>query len=260
MKTFVQLERPIIWFDVETANFAPQPEDARICELGFQVIYHDDRPDYVYNSLVNPEIPIEPGATEVHGITDEDVRERPTFKQIAGGLVKGFRDCDYGGYNVRFDVRVMTGEMKRAGHDWSYAGAYLVDPFEIWRQKQRRRLTDAVREFLGREPSGAHRAVSDAKDALEILTGQLQRWPDLPRTVRELHEFAFPVDPNSVDPAGKFRWSGDVCLATFGKWNNVPIEKIARSYLEWMVRDGNFEPGTKKVAIDALNGVFPKRS
>lgn len=258
LKNYLKLERPLIWLDVETANMA-QPEQARICEFSFHMIYPDDRPDKIWGTLINPGIPIHPETTKVHNIMDSDVAEKPQFSQIARNIAGGFQNCDYGGYNVRFDLRVLSGEFARSGVAWTYIGAYIIDPLRLWQISEPRTLTDAVRKFCGREPSEAHRASGDVQDVHDVLIGQFEAWPDLPRDVAKLGDLCYPPDPNKLDETGKFRWKDGKVVLTFGKHSGKTIDKLPKDYLQWMI-GGDFSAEVKQIAKEALQGRYPQRN
>ena len=258
LKNYLTLERPLVWLDVETASIAP-PEQARICEFSFHMIYPDDRPDKIWGTLINPGIPIHPEATKVHKIMDSDVEGKPRFAQIANNLASGFKNVDYGGYNVRFDLRVLSGEFARAGVAWTYLDASIIDPLRLWQVSEPRTLTDAVKKFLGREPSEAHRAGSDVEDVYEVLLGQFEHWPDLPRDIKKLAELCYPPDPDKLDESGKFRWRDGKVILTFGKHAGKPIEELPKDYLQW-VCGADFSEEVKQIAREAMQGRYPKRS
>jgi len=254
----LQLTRPLIAVDVETDNLG-SPETLHIVELGFHIEYPDGRPPKTWCHLFNPGCPITPGATNTHGISDIDVKEAPLFRQVAANLAKGFTNCDFCGYNINFDMRVIQGEMNRAGVRWSYAEAHLFDPLKLWNICRRRTLSDAVEEFLQRKPTSAHRALGDAQDALEVGIAMLQRFDDmLPRDIKKLHSMAFDPYKDCLDPDGKFKWQNGVVIITFGKHRGTPLQKVDRNYLEWIVR-GEFNEQAKLVARNALAGKFPIR-
>jgi DNA polymerase-3 subunit epsilon len=258
LKTFLHLDRPLVWLDVETDSFLP-PEQSRIVDFGFRMIYpEEEKPDKIYQSLINPGRPITSEARKKHGITDEAVAGKPFFTQIADSLQRGFEGVDYGGYNVKFDLKVLTGEMKRAGVEWDYESARILDPLRLWQVSVPRTLTDAVREFLNREPTDAHRAMGDVEDVHDVFLAMLERFRDLPRDVQKLHDLAFPIDPESADKEGKFKWRGDECVITFGKHNGTPIQSVPRGYLQYII-DNDFASSTKEVCRQALMGNFPKR-
>lgn len=258
LKNYLTLTRPLVWLDVETANIAP-PEQARICEFGFHMIYPDDRPDKIWGTLINPGIPIHPETTRVHNIMDSDVAEKPRFSQIANNLASGFKNVDYGGYNVKFDLRVLSGEFARCGVAWTYLESRILDPLRLWQVQMPRTLTDAVREFCGREPSEAHRAGGDVQDVYDVLLGQFERWPELPRDVAKLSELCFPPDPDRLDDTGKFRWRDGKVILTFGKNAGKPIETLPKDYLQWIV-GADFSEEVKQIAREALQGKYPKRA
>lgn len=257
IKNFITLDRPLIWLDVETANLAP-PEQARICELSFHMIYPDNKPDKIWSTLLNPDIPIHPDVAKVHKITDADVKDKPKFAQIATNLAKGFNGSDYGGYNVKFDLRVLGGEFARANVSWSYADARIIDPLRLWQINEPRTLTDAVRKFRGREPSEAHRAAGDVWDTYDVFLGQLETWPSLPRDVAKLSELCYPPDPDKIDEGGKFRWKNGNVVACFGKHAGTPIQRLPKDYLKWM-QGADFPDEIRQIARDALRGIFPKK-
>lgn len=250
----LKLTRPIIAFDVET-NDKCTPEQARIVELGF-VQYSPDGKIKTWSSLVNPEGPINPEATKIHGITDDMVKDAPAFKQIAASLVKGFCNCDYAGYNVKFDLRVLQGEMNRAGIKWGYADAHLVDGLRLWQVAEPRTLTDGVKKFTAGEMTEAHRALGDAQDAWSVIEGILTTYTKLPHTPKDIHELCFPRDTGWIDDDGKIVWKGDVAVLGFGKWNGTPLSKVDKSYINWML-GSDFPESTKAVLRKALDGEYP---
>lgn len=269
------LTRPLIQLDTETTG--TDPENDRIIELGFKIYYHDDRPSVEWESLIRPGIPIlntDFNDGHGHGITDEKVNAcktcgnpqheptdheflaYPSFKQLAPRLAVGFVNCDFCAYNGRFDLRVLQAEFTRAGVSWSSVGAFLLDSSAIWRKMKPRTLTDAVREFLGREPSDAHRAAGDAQDAYDVLLSQIERF-DLPWDIQKLHEMCFDTD--NVDPDGKFVWKNGIVLCNFGKHKGTALDKVPKSYWLWCVQKGNFPLDAKKIMSDAVAGKFPQR-
>lgn len=254
------LIRPLVWLDVETHDKKP-PEESYVCELGFEMM----RPDgstKIWESYIKPPVPVAQSAIDVHGITNEQLADAKPFAHYAKNLAFGFSNCDFGGYNVKFDLRCIQTEMNRNGVKWSYEEAYLVDPLRMWQVKRPRSLSDAVREHLKREPSNAHRALADAQDAKDVGLAMLSIY-ELPVTPRELHELCFPPNPDSLDPDDKIVWNAqnDACI-NFGKYKDRPLAVIVpldRRYFEWIV-SANFSPKVKAIVQDALDGQFPKRT
>jgi len=250
------LDRPLVSLDVETHDKV-SPEQARIVELGFKVIYHDGREPKKYRNFINPGVPISAATTAIHGIKDEDVRLSPSFSAIAANLAKGFTNVDFTGYNVRFDLRVLAGEMKRANVEWSYTSAYLLDGLRLWQIARPRTLEDALREHCNREPRQAHRALEDAEDALDVVIALLEKYPAiLPKDLRKLHEMSFPRDPNAIDPDGKLTWIGDKPCINFGKHRGTSLDRLTKNYIEWML-GADFGPEVKSVLRGVLDGKLP---
>lgn len=273
----LKLERPLIIFDCETTG--PNPRTDRIVELGF-ILLKPDGTVREWQNFVNPGIPIPHEATygnpakgyEGHGITDEMVKDAPSFKDLAGPLLRGFKpETDYAGFNVmRYDLPLMKAEFDRAGHPWSYDDARVLDGFRLWQIGERRTLSDAVERFLRRKHEGAHRALDDVRASLEVIVAQLVEFPELPRDVAALQELQYPRDPNEV-PGTKNQvlWQDDpvrqglqVLVMNFGKnWRGKRLDLMTRRDLEWIVSNAcqGATAETKRICAEALNGQFPTR-
>ncbi len=252
------LERPLAFFDLETTGTDPATD--RIVEISVLRIQPDGERT-VRSRRVNPERPIPPEATRLHGIRDEDVRDAPTFRQIAKGLLEFLADCDLAGFNVRrFDVPLLDREFRDAGHDLGLSSRRVIDAMTVFHRKEPRDLSAAVRFYLGRELVGAHGATADVEAAAEVLEAQLARYDDLPRTVAELDAWCHPVPPGAVDRAGKFvRRDGAVVFA-FGKHQGRPIREVARErpdYLQWLLKQPDFPEDARALAEKALRGEEP---
>lgn len=254
----LKLERNLLIFDTETHDLGP-PHRLHIVELGFILLYPDGREPKVWQSLFKPPKPITAGATGVHGITNDDVADAPRFIDVAQNLGHGFKDCDYCGYNVKFDVDVFKAEMTWCQQPWSYDGAKLVDPLKLWQHVEPRKLENAVRRWAKREPTQSHRADADARDAYDTLLGLLTEVTHLPRTPAELHALCFKDDTDFVDPDRKFIWQDKTACFNFGKWKGTPIGRVPASYLTWMVESGDFSPSVKTIISSALRGELPRR-
>jgi DNA polymerase-3 subunit epsilon len=252
------LERPLAVFDLETTGTDPAKD--RIVEISVLRIEPGGERT-VRSRRVNPERPIPPEATRVHGIRDEDVRDAPTFRQIARGLLDFLADSDLAGFNIRrFDVPLLDREFRDSGHDLRLASRRVIDAMTVFHRKEPRDLSAAVRFYLGRELLGAHAAEADVEAAADVLEAQLARYEDLPRTVAELDAWCHPSPEGAVDRAGKFvRRDGAVVFA-FGKHQGRPIREIARErpdYLQWLLEQADFPEDARTVAEKALRGEEP---
>lgn len=257
------LERPLIGLDLETTGVS---SDARIVELGLE-IHVPGQPTKEYQTLINPGIPIPPGATAVHGITDDDVKDAPRFEQIADSLLKGLRDCDYAGYNVRFDLRTLASEFKRVRRTWSYEDARIIDAFRLWQVIEQRSLAHAKQRWIDGQATpeeveaelgsgGAHTALYDIKTSTRVIAGQLKTFADvLPRDVQALHELC---SPGWYDNEGKLQFdnTGELCFS-FGKHRGRSLEYVAAndySYLRRFILGGDFSERVKDVCAAVLKG------
>lgn len=259
----LQLDRPIGTIDAETTGL--DPETDRVIQIALTVHYVNRDP-ISWVSLINPGIPI---VNNVHGITDEMVKEAPTFAQIAPALAPKILNIDLVGANVEFDLGFMHAEMKRAGVAWPWNG-HLIDILQIYYRKFPRNLEAAHREFGGAqgEPlpegtslDGAHDAGVDVRATETVLHGQLHRYPDLPRTVKALSEFCFPRRANAIDQDGKIIWhEGEACISIgkFAKNGPYPLRKLDKGYLEFMSGPKtSFSDEVKQIFRAAIMGVFP---
>lgn len=248
----LQLERPIAFVDLETTGL--NVEDDRIVELAVVKLMPDgERQSRVRR--IHPGRPIPPGATAIHGITDDDVRDCPTFMQVAKSLLDFLSGCDLGGYNVEgYDLRMLAAEFARCGLSLPVSEAKVVDPMRIFSRKESRDLTAAVRFYCGRAHEGAHGAEADILATIDVLEAQLARYDDLPLDVAGLHDFCHPRDPRWVDATGKLKRADDGSVAiAFGKHMGRKLEDLVRSdpgYVQWIL-DGNFPADTKAIVAAA---------
>jgi len=204
--------KPLAVFDLETTGTYVRSD--RIVELAILRVDPDGTATYKLRR-VNPEMPIPPDATAVHGISDADVAAEPTFRQLAKSLAAFLEDCDLVGYNLRrFDVPLLQEEFARAGVKFELAGRAIIDACTIFKTNERRDLTTAYDFYCGKDLEGAHSAGADTLATTEILLQQMERYSDLPRTAAELHEYC--RDPSWVDEDGKFKWRGGEAVFSFG--------------------------------------------
>ncbi len=251
--------RPLVFFDLETTGTERTLD--RIVEIA-AVAVPPEGPPRVFDRRVNPGVRIPSEASAIHGITDADVKDAPTFRQIAPDLLAFLGEADLAGYNVRgFDIPLLLKEFERSGVAFRLEGRRIVDMQTIFFRKEPRDLGAALRFFAGREHSGAHAALADVVASAEVLAGQLRRYPDLPRTLGGLHEFSAPIEGRWVDPDKRFFWRDGEAVFAFGDHRGRSLALVAETnpdYLDWMVRKDFPEPA-KEIVRNARRGVFPKR-
>lgn len=276
---FEPLQRPLLWFDLETTH--TNKDIARIVELGIEIMV-PDKPTKHYRTYVNPGIPIPPASTAIHGITDAMVADAPGFGEIAPNLHKGFDGADFGGFNIRFDLRIIAAEFKRDralknAWDtpvWSYDEARIVDGFRLWQVAEPRSLDDAVEHWINKllrlvnpeladawmreiaEAGKSHGAMRDVIAASRVTSAQLIVCGDkLPRDLQKLHDVCWP---GWFDAEGKMQWrDGQLCLM-FGQHREKSLRQVPRDYLHWMATKGDFGQKVKDACRAALKGEFPE--
>lgn len=256
------LSRPLVCVDLEATGLWPGHD--RIVQIAAASIFPDGSVT-TWSSLVNPEQPIPPVVTKIHGITDEMVASAPTFAQLAPTVVALLSDRDLTGYNVaRFDRRLLAAEFGRVGVADPTKGAFVIDAYTLFIRQEPRSLDDALRFYgvqQGDVPRQAHDARSDVEATVAVLAAQLHKYHDLPRTVSGLHDWLNPNDPNRIDAEGKLVWRDGVASVAFGAQAGTSLADLAandRSFLEWVLRK-NFSDEVKAIVRDALEGRFPVR-
>ena len=260
MQGRLKLERPLAIFDIESTGVVPQRD--RIVEIAVIKLYPDGRQQETVRRL-NPGIPIPPGATAVHGISDADVADAPSFADIAEKLFNYLSDCDLAGYNITgFDVPILEEEFKRAGYSFKGSDHKIVDAYNIFCKLYPRTLTAAYKFFCGKELENAHSACADTTATLEVLLGEMERHPELPDDVAGLADFSDLAGPDAVDKTRRFKWSGDEVIVNFGKNAGRTLKDLAENdpgFLRWILR-GDFPDDVKEIASNALIGKFLTRN
>ena len=255
------LDRPLVAFDLETTGVMIERD--RIVELAL-VRVEPDGSRRTFRSLVNPEVPIPPGATAVHGISDDDVRDAPVLAALAGEIVAFCDGADLAGFNsVRFDAPFLENELRRVGCEVSFADRRHFDAFHIFCRMEPRTLVAAYKKYCGKELTDAHSALADVEATLEVLDAQIGQYDEVPSTSAELHTFCNPDEGRYVDRSRKFAWNDEgKAVFAFGKYKDMTIEQVKAEnsgYLSWMLGK-DFADDVVKILRDAIEGRFPTRS
>lgn len=245
-ETFMSLSRPLIFFDLETTGINALTD--RIVEI-YAVKHLPNGSQEELHHLLNPTIPISPGASATHGYTDGMVADKPTFADVVEELVLFFKDADLAGYNIKkYDVPMLLEEFGRCKkYPINYNEVKLVDAMSIFHQKEKRDLSAAVKFYLEADHSEAHSAKADVLATIGILKKQLLVYDDLQPNTSFLHDC---IDAgNTVDL--HWRWfirdeKGTIVL-NFGKHKGVEA-CTQPEYLKWMIAEGDFPVSTKMVA------------
>lgn len=241
----LNLKRPLIFFDLETTGTNVTRD--RIVEFSYVKVIPGQSEPEEKSRRINPEMHIPEESTAVHHITDEDVKDCPTFAQIAKSLFEIFENCDIAGYNSnKFDIPLLIEEFARVGLKFDLAGRKLIDVQNIFHKKEQRTLVAAYKFYCGKNLEDAHSAAADTRATFEVLKGQLDMYPDLQNDVDFLSEFS--CFSKNIDLAGRIvRDENNVPVFNFGKYKGVPVDEVFRkdpSYYSWM-RNGDFPKNTK---------------
>lgn len=242
----LNLERPLIFFDLETTGTNIVSD--RIVEISLIKVLPDGT-DETKTRRINPEMHIPEASTAIHHITDEDVKDCPTFRQIAKSLLELFEGCDIAGYNSnKFDIPLLIEEFSRAGLNFSLTGRNLIDVQNIFHKMEQRTLVAAYKFYCGKNLEDAHSANADTRATYEVLMSQLDRYPELKNDARELAEFS--RSGRNLDLAGRVVLNDkDVPVFNFGKHRGKPVVEVFRrepSFYSWMMQ-GDFAKNTKDV-------------
>ena len=245
----LNLKRPIIFFDLETTGVDTTKD--RIVEISMIKIMPDGE-EITKTRRLNPGMPIPPEATAVHGITDDDVKDCPSFAQVARSLAQFLQGCDFGGFNSnRFDLPVLVEEFLRAGVEIDLKRRKFIDVQNIFHKKEQRTLVAAYKFYCDRDLDDAHSAEADTRATYEVLQAQLDRYDDLENDVDALA--AFSSRGETADYAGRILYDekGREVFG-FGKYRGRSVEEVFRqepSYYAWMM-NGDFPLYTKRVITE----------
>ena len=240
----LQLTKPLAFIDLETTGTNLGSD--RIVEIAIVKILPDGNRS-VKRKLLNPGMPIPKNSSDVHGITDDVVKDAPTFKQVAHELKQMLDGCDFAGYNSnRFDIPLLMEEFLRAGVDFDMKGRRLVDVQHIFHRMEQRTLGAAYKFYCNKNLEGAHSAEVDASATYEIFEAQLERYPELGSTVDSVLKLI--GEDVIVDFARRFTMDNGIEVFNFGKHKGRPVAEVLRTepqYYDWMMK-GDFPQHTKQ--------------
>lgn len=253
------LKNPIVFLDLETTGINIVTD--RIVEIALLRINRDGSEEELVQRI-NPEMPIPPESTAIHGITDEDVKEEPTFNEVAKNMAKFMEGCDLAGFNSnRFDIPLLAEEFLRVEVDIDLKRRKFIDVQAIFHKMEKRTLAAAVKFYCQKELKDAHSALADTRATYDVLKAQLDVYKDVEyedskgkksepivNDVEKLSEFS--SYNKNVDFVGRIVYNEDgVEVFNFGKNKGVPVEKVLTEqpgYFGWIM-NSEFPLYTKKV-------------
>jgi DNA polymerase III subunit epsilon len=253
----LNLRIPLCFFDLETTGINITQD--RIIEIAVIKVMPNGEVTRKSN-LINPAIPIPAESTAIHGITNEEVANKPTFKELAKEYVKFFEGADMAGFNIlKFDVPMLVEEFLRAGVDFDYSRKKLIDAQKIFHLMEKRTLSAAFKFYCGKEMDNAHSAEADTQATMDVLMAQIERYENQEVTDGQGNHIGFVK--NDIDVLNKITATDMVDLAgrivrnskgepvfNFGKHKNKPVMVVFReepSYYDWMM-NGDFPLDTKR--------------
>ena len=255
----LQLSRPIAFIDLETTGVSLSSD--RIVEIAIIKLLPDGTRQNK-RKLINPQMPIPKITSDIHGITDEMIKDSPTFKQVANEIKMFIENCDLGGYNSnRFDIPILMEEFLRAGMDVDLSTRRMVDVQHIFYTMEPRTLTAAYKFFCEKELVDAHSAEADVDATISVLEAQLKRYRQLGNTIDSV--LGVIGEDKIVDYARRFGFDdkGNE-IFNFGKHKGRLVTDVLRAepqYYDWMMR-GDFPLHTKQKLTEILNRTLLKNT
>lgn len=247
----LQLTRPICFIDLETTGINISID--RIVEIAIVKIGLDGTKQ-VKRRLVNPEMPIPKASSDVHGITDEMVKDAPSFKMLANEIKQFMEGSDIGGYNSnRFDVPILNEEFLRAGIQVDIESRKLLDVQKVFHMMEQRTLSAAYQFYCHKTLQDAHTAEADATATWEILEAQILKYPQIGNTVDSIVKFT--GEDEIIDFARRFVYENGIPVFNFGKHKGKAVTQVLKEepqYYDWMMK-GDFALHTKQKLTEILN-------
>ena len=253
----LQIIHPLAVIDLETTGIDLATD--KIVEIAVVKLMPDGTIQKK-RKIINPQKPIPEASSNVHGITDEMVKDAPTFKQVANEIKQFLNNCDLGGYNSnRFDIPMLVEEFLRSGLEFSMEGRKLIDVQKIFHTMEQRTLSAAYKFYCNKILENAHSAEADAAATLEILHAQIERYPQLGLSVETILNCIGEDD--CVDFARRMIIVNGIETFNFGKHKGKAVVEVLKAepqYYDWMMK-GDFPLNTKQKLTEIFNRTFLKK-
>lgn len=255
-------DRAIAIFDLEATGL--DISNDRIVEIAILKVEKDGSKNN-YEKRVNPEMEIPAESIEIHGITNEDVKTAPTFKEIAPEVAEFIGDAHLVGYNSnKFDIPLLAEEFLRVGFEFDVAAREFIDVQNIFHKMEQRTLVAAYSFYCNKDLTNAHNAMADVNATYEVLLAQIERYEELSKMdSKKLADFSKNNKNKILDFAGRIAENKDgQAIFNFGKHKGKTIEKVANEepgYYGWML-NSNFPLYTKEVLKKEMEKIKAKRA
>lgn len=245
----MKLDRPLVVLDLETTGIGVDKD--RIIEIAMIKSQPDGKKE-TFDQRVNPEIPIPAFITELTGIKDDDVKDKPVFKDIAKDVLSFIGDADLAGFNIEyFDLPLLKNEITRAGCQWDSGDQHVYDAMTIYKMHEKRDLTTAYKFYCNKEMTNTHSALADTAATLEVLASQVEKYGNSRDGVESLKQFA---QKKSSNAANRLEQKDGEYYLTFGKHSGTSLKDLAKNnpgYLEWILKK-DFEDDIKDIVKGVL--------
>ena len=242
----LKISKPICFFDLDTTGINISLD--RIVEISILKVFPNGNKESK-TWLVNPGIPIPLEVSNIHGITNDTVKNKPSFKSIASDVKSMLQNCDLAGFNSnKFDIPLLAEELLRSDIDFSLENISTVDVQNIFHKMEQRTLSAAYKFYCGKSLENAHSSKADTLATFEVLESQIQKYPDLQNDIKFLSEFS--TRGKNVDLAGFIKYNeDDIPCFSFGKHKGKTVDYILKNepgYFGWLL-NADFPMYTKKV-------------
>lgn len=253
----LELKKPLAIIDLETTGMNLSSD--RIVEIAIVKIQQGEE-QKIKRKLINPEMPISVTSTEVHGITNDMVKDAPTFRQVANEIKQFLDNCDLAGYNSnRFDIPLLAEEFLRVGFDFDFRNRQLLDVQKIYHMMEQRTLSAAYKFYCNKTLEEAHSAEADAVATWQVLLAQIEKYPQLGNTLDSIINCIGEDD--FVDFARRMIRVNGVEVFNFGKHKGRPVADVLKAepqYYDWMMK-GDFPLHTKQKLTELFNRIMLKK-
>ena len=248
----LKLDKPLVVFDIETTGLSISSD--KIVELAYAKIFPNGmiKKGDIY---LNPEIKISLEAISVHGITENEVKNKPKFRDKAQEIWDVFNGCYYSGFNIiNFDLPIIRREFVRVGMDFEYSTDQIIDAREIFLKMVPRTLGTTYEFYCKKKVKKRHQASSDTELAIEILVKQLEKYKEVRdwEFINKIHE---PNAEDYLDNARKFYWLRGEAFFAFSKYINQPLSEVAKKdpdFVKWIL-NSDFSRETKDIVKQAID-------
>lgn len=251
----LELKKPIVIFDLETTGLNITQD--RIVEIAI-IKVHPNGDEEEFHSLVNPEIDIPKEISEIHHIYQEDINDKPTFKEISEKVVEFIGNADLVGFNSnKFDIPVLSEELLRVGNNFDLSEKKFIDTQNIFHKMEQRTLSAAYKFYCHKEIENAHSALDDTRATWEVLKAQVEKYENLENNIEFLSNFS-KVGNNTLDFAGRLAINSEnEIVYNFGKNKGKTVKEISENepgYYGWMMQ-ADFPLYTKQCLKKEMNRI-----